>query len=253
MSNTLRLLLVDDEETFRLSSADLLRLEGYRVDAAADAQSALVLMSQYNYDLIISDINMPGNDDLAFIHAIERAAPGTPVILVTGYPSVDTAIDAVRLPVVDYLIKPVNMADLKVHCEIAVQAVETRKAMDKAQQRVVQWETAITQMKMPAAGSVNAQTSHQLQSFLNVTMDNILGSIMDLNRLTQSLAQNEEPVIPCVAAQCPELNRVKAMLTEAVNVLEETKTAFKSKRLYALRKKLEATLLSLESDTTSCV
>src|SRR5689334_4884686 len=97
------ILIADDEQTFLDSTADLLRREGYQVQCAPDAPSAVALLRQNSFDLLIADINMPGNPDLELISEVRRSATGLPVILVTGYPSTKTAIHAVQLAVVSYL------------------------------------------------------------------------------------------------------------------------------------------------------
>jgi DNA-binding NarL/FixJ family response regulator len=119
-----RLLLADDEETFRSSVAVLLRREGYVCDVASTAGEATKSLTENTYDLLITDLRMPGNMDLELLKA---AASGgmLPVIVVTAYPSVPTAIEAVRCAVVDYLVKPFDFDDL---LRAVRRALETRKA-----------------------------------------------------------------------------------------------------------------------------
>ncbi len=112
MSQTGRILVADDQATFLESTVDLLREEGYECDGAADAFIAEKLVRQKRYDLLIADIKMPGNMRLELISKLREIAEGLPVILVTGYPSLDTAIKSTRLLVVGYLLKPVNFDEL---------------------------------------------------------------------------------------------------------------------------------------------
>ena len=98
-----RLLLADDEETFRNSISVLLRREGYECDVASSAGEAVERLTEDPYDLLITDLRMPGNTELELLKA---AGGALPVIIVTAYPSVPTAIEAVRFAVVDYLVKP---------------------------------------------------------------------------------------------------------------------------------------------------
>ncbi len=112
MSEPKRILLVDDEESFLYSTADILRREGYECRCAPDARSAADLLRQGSFDLLISDIKMQGNSDLEFIKEVPEMADGMPVILVTGYPSLKSAIDSIELPVVAYLIKPFELSEL---------------------------------------------------------------------------------------------------------------------------------------------
>lgn len=107
-----RILLADDEELFLHSTADLLRRQGYECDCAVDARTAVEMLGKKSYDLLIADIKMPGNPDLEFIKELPRIAEGMPAILVTGYPSLNSAIQSIQLPVVSYLIKPFEFSDL---------------------------------------------------------------------------------------------------------------------------------------------
>ena len=107
-----RLLLADDEETFRNSVAVLLRREGYVCDVASTVDDAIEKLNANPYDLLITDLRMPGNMDLELLKAASAGNGALPVIVVTAYPSVPTAIEAVRCAVVDYLVKPFDFDQL---------------------------------------------------------------------------------------------------------------------------------------------
>ena len=107
-----RILIADDEESFLYSTADVLRREGYECSCASDARAATEMLKEDGYDLLIADIKMQGNSDLEFIKALPQIAEGMPVILVTGYPYLNSAIDSIQLPVVAYLVKPFELNEL---------------------------------------------------------------------------------------------------------------------------------------------
>jgi len=107
-----RILIADDEESFLYSTADILRREGYDCSCASDARAATEMLRKESYDLLIADIKMQGNADLEFIKALPQIAEGMPVILVTGYPSLNSAIESIQLPVVAYLVKPFELNEL---------------------------------------------------------------------------------------------------------------------------------------------
>jgi two-component system nitrate/nitrite response regulator NarL len=117
-----RLLLADDEETFRNSISVLLRREGYECDVASSAGEAIERLTEHPYDLLITDLRMPGNTELELLKA---AGGALPVIIVTAYPSLPTAIEAVRFAVVDYLVKPFDFEEL---LRAVRRALETRNA-----------------------------------------------------------------------------------------------------------------------------
>ena len=120
MTNLGRILIADDEEIFLNSMADLLRQAGYQCDCAPDAIVAAELLRGAEYDLLIADIKMEGNFELEFIQDLPQIATGMPVILVTGYPSMKSAIQSVQLPVVAYLIKPFEFKELLEQVEKAI-------------------------------------------------------------------------------------------------------------------------------------
>jgi excisionase family DNA binding protein len=101
-----RVLVVDDEDTIRDLLAKTLALAEYDVDLAPDGRNALERMRIIPYDLLITDLKMSGIDGLTVIREARRLKPDIPVIIVTGYSSEASAIEAVNLGVSGYLTKP---------------------------------------------------------------------------------------------------------------------------------------------------
>jgi excisionase family DNA binding protein len=101
-----RVLVADDEESIRELLARTLALAEYDVETVGDARAALDRLRQADYDLLIADLRMPGMDGLLLIREARRMHPTLPVIIITGYSSEASAIEAVNLGVVGYLVKP---------------------------------------------------------------------------------------------------------------------------------------------------
>jgi excisionase family DNA binding protein len=101
-----RILVVDDEASIRDLLAKTLALAEYDVDVAPDGRSALERMRLYPYDLLIADLKMPGMDGLAVIREAKRYKADLPVIIITGFSTESSAIEAVNLGVAGYLTKP---------------------------------------------------------------------------------------------------------------------------------------------------
>ena len=102
----IKILVVDDERTARKSLAEILRLEGYEVETAADGPAALVLLSEQDFDLMLLDIKMPGMGGVAVMQRATEISPDTQIILLTAHGSMESAIDALRYGAHDYLLKP---------------------------------------------------------------------------------------------------------------------------------------------------
>ena len=156
-----RLLLADDEETFRNSVAVLLRREGYVCDVASSADEAIEKLSENAYDLLITDLRMPGNTDLELLKASASSNAVLPVIVVTAYPSVPTAIEAVRCAVVDYLVKPFDFDQL---VRAVRQALKARNAarMLESLRSVLGDGGTIAQIARRAATSTNGHAADAL-------------------------------------------------------------------------------------------
>jgi excisionase family DNA binding protein len=101
-----RVLVVDDEASIRDLLAKTLALAEYDVDVAADGRSALERMRLYSYDLLIADLRMPGMDGLTVIREAKRYRADLPVLIITGYSTESSAIEALNLGVAGYLTKP---------------------------------------------------------------------------------------------------------------------------------------------------
>jgi two-component system, NtrC family, response regulator AtoC len=101
-----RVLIVDDEESVRHMLSILLKKEGYDVDTAASANSAIDKIQKDQYDFVLSDIRMPQMDGLTFLKQIKKSNPHIVVLIMSAYGNVDTAIEAMKLGAYDYIAKP---------------------------------------------------------------------------------------------------------------------------------------------------
>ena len=108
---TKTLLLVEDEQVLRESMAELLAEEGYEVLQAPDGQAAHDLVLQRPVDLVLTDVRMPKMDGLVLLGHLRRIIPQTPVIMMTAYGTVESAVAAMRQGAFDYLLKPVQFED----------------------------------------------------------------------------------------------------------------------------------------------
>ncbi|MBI5823093.1 MAG: response regulator transcription factor [Chloroflexi bacterium] len=106
------ILVVDDEPVARQSLTDILKLEGHIVASAPNGQAAVEYVRTHNVDLMIVDLKMPGMDGLEVVQVVNQVSPETEVILLTAYGSTETAIQALRLRIHDYLLKPASPAQI---------------------------------------------------------------------------------------------------------------------------------------------
>ncbi|GAG37850.1 unnamed protein product, partial [marine sediment metagenome] len=107
-----RILIVDDEEIIRDSLSYILKSEGYEVEEADDGDTALEIILQKSFDLVITDIKMPKMDGISLLKKISNLQPETFFIIITAFASLETAINALRLGAYDYIMKPLEFDDV---------------------------------------------------------------------------------------------------------------------------------------------
>lgn len=106
MRKKFRILVVDDELSIRISLGDLLRRDGYQVEVAESAESALEMLKTQSFDLLMVDVKMPGMDGLEMLERVKEDDPETTVVVMTAYSSIDSAVQAMKLGAIDYVVKP---------------------------------------------------------------------------------------------------------------------------------------------------
>lgn len=106
------ILVVDDEPVARQSLTDILKLEGYLVNSAPNGQAAVEYIRTHPVDLMIVDLRMPGMDGLEVVQVVNQVSPETEVILLTAFGSTESAVQALRLRIHDYLLKPASPAQI---------------------------------------------------------------------------------------------------------------------------------------------
>lgn len=120
-----KILLAEDDNSLREVIAETLIEEGYFVDAAVDGNEALDKIKEKSYDLILSDVQMPGMDGCRLLHEIQNAYIDTPFLMMTAYGTIEQAVDSMRNGAKDYLVKPfeadVLLAAVKKHIDAVVE------------------------------------------------------------------------------------------------------------------------------------
>ena len=108
-----RILIVEDEDTLCESLQRVFKREGYEADIADSAETAYRLLETKSYDLIITDIILPGISGIELIAKYKKQNPDQKVIIMTAYASLQTAVDALRVGACDFIAKPVMHDELK--------------------------------------------------------------------------------------------------------------------------------------------
>ena len=138
-NSKIKILVVDDEQGLCAGLQEGLQREGYLVDAANDAAAALELAGQNLYNLVISDVKMPGVSGLELLAQIRERSHDTLFILMTAFSTVENAVEAMRLGAYDYLPKPIDLKRLRIQVQKALEyqavVVENNELRSRLQKR----------------------------------------------------------------------------------------------------------------------
>ena len=174
------ILIIDDEESLRLTFQLFLQRQGYSpVRTAASFEEALTAIADNHFDLIISDIVLEGNSGIDLLRRIREMGVQCPVVMVTGYPNVETASEAVRLGAFDYISKPVDKETLLKTARLALRQYRLESEKEKAEQENKQYQTLL-------------ETIFRSVSDAIITVDSEL-NIVTMNQAAASLLRELNP------------------------------------------------------------
>ena len=122
--SAIRILLIDDETIALTNLTHVLQREGYAVTACKDGESGLAELKRADFDLVLSDLKMPGIDGMAVLREVRARHPDVPVIMITGHASLDSAVEAMKAGAYHYLAKPFRLAEAR---EVVRAALELRR------------------------------------------------------------------------------------------------------------------------------
>ncbi len=131
-----RILVVDDEEAIRSGLAEILTEEGYDVEQAGDGQSALARVREAVFDLVCTDVRMPRMDGLELVERVKQESPETELIVITGFASLQSAVDAVKRGAEDYLSKPFDLDEVRLTVKRALEKKSLRDKQGRLERRV---------------------------------------------------------------------------------------------------------------------
>ena len=251
MSSHGSILLADDEETFLEATLDLLQEEGFHCQTVRNAHELLATLETSDFDLLITDLNMPGNRVLEMVDEVRAQSKALPVIVVTGYPSLPSAVESVRLNVLEYMIKPVDFQKLLGVVQRGIQHKHTLRTVQKARQEASERATQLAKIEktLSAFGEhIDEETGSVLGT--DPSLKELHVKMEGLTDLIKASGQEASPLEGSLSGNIAhDYFKVREGLYEAIQVLQKTKGSFRSKELAALRMKLQTLLKETASAT----
>lgn len=136
--NPPRILLIDDEAIALTNLTHVLKREGYAVTACKDGETALAALAKGDYDLVLTDLKMPGLDGMEVLRRTRADYPDVPVIMITGHASLDSAVEAMKAGAYHYLAKPFRLAEAREIVRSALELARVKRENRELKQRVEQ-------------------------------------------------------------------------------------------------------------------
>lgn len=237
-----RILFADDDEDIRVQLGKYLLKIGFKCDLVASGDEAIESLRTGNYEVLLSDVNMPGNTGLELVANIPAIIEGLPVILLTGDPTVETAMRSVGLRVMAYLTKPPNVEELCRLLDVAVAGRRELIMLQDNRQRLQNWEREIEALQQVLRLAAPTDRQVTMRSYVRLTLRNLVVGLIDLEHL---LIQDGRRLGTDQAVEKQEWHNA---VRKTVGVLEKTKDHFKSKDLGELRKELGILLARAAED-----
>ena len=185
-----RILLVDDEPDILDVCQRILERDGYQVETAPSGNAALEQVKQQSFDLLVTDIKMPGMDGLELVRAVKDIAPHLPCIVMTGFSTMDTTLRALRLGVDEYVTKPFAPEELTIAIGKALEKTNLHQQVRELRNQLAAEQYRVSHL---ADGIVHAtRNEQQLTSKANWFYDEMRHSGVDYNDLAQVQAFDEK-------------------------------------------------------------
>lgn len=238
-----QVLIIEDDTLFAALMTETLQQDGIACIVATTLPAALRLLSAQDFDVIITDIHVPGTDDMPVLDMLaQQFDAGTPIIVITGLPSLESAMQSMDRRAFTYRTKPLVMADLLTSVRDALHESQVRRRLRSTRARLRELDAQLDELRKMTRSPQEAGLDQSLSEYILLLLGNCgdnLAEAVEAFRLMDKSALNK-PVRQL--SRHPEAEMFRRAIEQTVQVLERTRHSFKSRELADLRQQLEAAL-----------
>jgi DNA-binding response OmpR family regulator len=216
-----KILIIDDEASLRETLGRILQRTGYETLAAADGAQAIQLIGEHVFNLAYLDLHLPGMDGIEILKKIRQLQPKLPVVMLTGFGTLQSAVEALRLGATDYLLKPFDPEVLVARTRVILeeQAIENRKEELRKQIAALHAELRSLEQETPEQQTADQPPPEPQNRFFKAGR-----MVLDLQAKRATFGERVLNLPPAtfdylvvLARRSPEVVNYQALVTEAQN------------------------------------
>jgi two-component system NtrC family sensor kinase len=246
MERRSKVLVVDDDQFALRSMAKVLRGESYEVVTAASGSEAIDLLKEDSFDLVLTDLKMPEVDGLEVLRQAREIAPQAVVLILTGYASLESAIEALREGAYDYLVKPCSADELKLKIERGLERVWLAEERQRAEEALKEYSERLEEMveqrtkelqeaqeqlirteRLAAVGQLGASVGHELRNPLGIISNSVYYLGMKLRDADEKLRKH-------IGIIEQEIARATKIINDLLGFARETRPTLKEAHINAV-------------------
>jgi DNA-binding NarL/FixJ family response regulator len=187
MSNK-SILLIDDEQILLVTIFHILQKQGYVVNTASNGEEGLQKFKDSPSDLVITDLIMEGEGGIQLSRELKKINPATEIIILTGYPSATSAIDALRLGACDYLLKPCQTEELLKSVNLCLRQQENRTSIERKASNLsrLMHKAGMTSREIEICHLIkDGKSNSEISSLLNISQNTIKNHVKQIHEKLQ--------------------------------------------------------------------
>ncbi len=202
----MKVLIVEDEKITRITLANILKKEGYEVESVADGDKGLNMVSHNSYDVVVTDLRLPGKSGIDILKTAKEHNPGCEVIVITAYASVETAVSALKQGAYDYITKPLTperflslMKNIHQYYEVRDENQQLKKRLERFENKTIIGNSSPMRQVVETAKNVAEHDYTVL-----IQGETGTGKEVIAKAIHQYSPRNKEPFIAINCAAIPE-------------------------------------------------
>lgn len=236
MCNSGNILIASADFDFVKRTLQLLYKQEYECEVVYEYKSALTKLSNNAYDLIITDFDLPGSKEYELAYQVRDNFDYLPIIAVTDSHKNSNTIEISELPIVAFITKVYIDDQLIRIIDHSMYFVKQQKIVKENIKNLHNWSDELERVLKFNCNKLNVSMTYK--NYTAISMNNIIRCLNSIHKMMEISDSGNSQIQVCDMVDCPKLNALTQALLDAVNIIDKTRSSFKSKELASLKKRL---------------